>query len=95
MTSIKKLKEGCGKPLGKKEIGTSIGDIEQDFFCGRVLEIDDMKLIDYCPICKAKISEHESVMEDVEKVIDNCNCDRYYKIFVKELKSKLKETLTK
>ena len=53
--------DGCGKFLGEKEIGTSIGDINQSFFCGKVLEIDDMILIEICPTCKAQNKEKEEI----------------------------------
>ena len=60
MTSMKKLKGGCNKYL--KEFENKKGTI--------YTQCCDVEL---CNECKAKITEHESVMKDVEKFINKIN----------------------
>ena len=55
MTSIKKLKKGCGKSC---DFLTEDEVIEFEEKCGNYC---------LCKECQAKISEHESVMKDIEK----------------------------
>jgi hypothetical protein len=65
---ISEVEKGCKRYLREEYIGTSIGDVKTDIFCGK-WELDNMRFSDYCPICQAKLSILKSAQAKFDKFL--------------------------